>query len=284
MARQATFGARLKAAREARGISLRDVATTTKISMSALEALEHDDPSRLPGGIFSRAFVRSYAYEVGLDPEAAVREFADTFPDSVQPLRDVAALAPQERPASGASWGGPLTALVLVLAAVAGTLMMGWPRLPFARAPEVAVAEPAADPATTRAALGPAQAAQPPHAETSDGAVETPLAPVAASRPVEEGEARRPVFDEGGPIRLSVHPVARCWVRVVIDGRVVISRELGPGEREVLDADSEIVLTVGDAGAFAFSLNDAPGRPLGGPGKVVTIRIQRGNLTDFVAS
>jgi cytoskeletal protein RodZ len=48
---------------------------TTKISIVALEALERGDLSRLPGGIFSRAFVRAYALEVGLDPEATVTEF-----------------------------------------------------------------------------------------------------------------------------------------------------------------------------------------------------------------
>jgi cytoskeletal protein RodZ len=62
------FGARLKQAREERGISLRQIATATKISMGALEALERDDFSRLPGGIFSRAFVRAYAIEVDMIP------------------------------------------------------------------------------------------------------------------------------------------------------------------------------------------------------------------------
>src|SRR5688572_30551493 len=69
------FGAHLKQAREARGISLRQIATATKISMGALEALERNDFSRLPGGIFSRAFVRAYALEVGLDPEQTVNDF-----------------------------------------------------------------------------------------------------------------------------------------------------------------------------------------------------------------
>jgi cytoskeletal protein RodZ len=52
--------------------------------MSALEALERNDISRLPGGIFSRAIVRSYALEVGLEPEETIREFLAQFPhDSV---------------------------------------------------------------------------------------------------------------------------------------------------------------------------------------------------------
>src|SRR3989337_2118994 len=78
------FGRSLREARERRGVSLRQIANATKIGVSALEALERNDISRLPGGIFSRAFVRSYAIEVGLDPEQTVRDFLVQFPhDSV---------------------------------------------------------------------------------------------------------------------------------------------------------------------------------------------------------
>ena len=78
--READFGTTLKRAREARGMSLRQIATATKISAAALDALEENDISRLPGGIFSRAIVRSYAIEVGLDPEQTVRDFIERFP------------------------------------------------------------------------------------------------------------------------------------------------------------------------------------------------------------
>jgi len=74
------FGAKLREARERRGLSLRVIADATKISVRALEALEKNDISQLPGGIFSRAFVRAYADEVGLDPEQTIAEFITRFP------------------------------------------------------------------------------------------------------------------------------------------------------------------------------------------------------------
>jgi cytoskeleton protein RodZ len=81
---ESDFGARIRQAREQRGISLRQIAETTKISVSVLEALERNDIARLPGGIFSRGFVRSYAVEIGVDPEQTVRDFMAQFPqDSV---------------------------------------------------------------------------------------------------------------------------------------------------------------------------------------------------------
>lgn len=75
------FGGRLKRLREDRGVTLRAIAERTKVSVSVLEALERNDISRLPGGIFSRGIVRAYAEQVGAEPDAAVREFAARFSD-----------------------------------------------------------------------------------------------------------------------------------------------------------------------------------------------------------
>lgn len=90
------FGGKLRAAREGRGISLRQIATSTKISVAALEALERNDISKLPGGVFSRAFVRSYASEVGLDPDRTVGEFLDRFQDEPAPEATVVRIPDEE--------------------------------------------------------------------------------------------------------------------------------------------------------------------------------------------
>jgi cytoskeletal protein RodZ len=102
------FGAKLRDAREKRGISVRQIANVTRISIGALEALERNDISKLPGGIFSRAFVRAYAAEVGLDPEETIREFIAQFPNesvtaghtAARPVEDYAAVESDRRIAS----------------------------------------------------------------------------------------------------------------------------------------------------------------------------------------
>ena len=106
------FGRKLREARERRGITLRQIANTTKISFGQLESLERNDISKLPGGIFSRAFVRSYALEVGLDPEATIQEFIAQFPhDSVTighptstQVEDSEALESERRVAGTSLW------------------------------------------------------------------------------------------------------------------------------------------------------------------------------------
>ncbi len=77
------FGARLRQQRETQRISLDAIAHQTKIKLTLLDAMEHDDVSAWPGGLFRRAFVRAYARAVGLEPESAVREFLADFPDRI---------------------------------------------------------------------------------------------------------------------------------------------------------------------------------------------------------
>ncbi len=74
------IGATLQEARKRRGVSLCQVADSTKIAVSILKGLECNDISRLPGGVLGRGFVRSFAAAVGLDPEATVTEFVAQFP------------------------------------------------------------------------------------------------------------------------------------------------------------------------------------------------------------
>jgi hypothetical protein len=76
-----SLGARLRAQRLRRKVSIASIADSTKILGALLEALEHDDVSRWPSGLYRRAFIRAYASAIGLDPEPVVREFLERFPD-----------------------------------------------------------------------------------------------------------------------------------------------------------------------------------------------------------
>src|SRR5215510_16245689 len=75
------FGVRLRSAREQHGIALSGIARQTKIKLSLLEALERDDVSQWPRGIFGRSHLRAYAQAIGLDPDKVVVEFLEVHPD-----------------------------------------------------------------------------------------------------------------------------------------------------------------------------------------------------------
>ena len=97
------FGARMRKRRETQHIDLTAIADQTKIKRSLLEALERDDLSHWPSGIFRRAWVRSYAQAIGLDPDSTVRDFLEVHPDpeEIAAAEAMAAAARQEASPAG---------------------------------------------------------------------------------------------------------------------------------------------------------------------------------------
>src|SRR5689334_5842778 len=88
-----SFGARMRRQRECLDIPLTTIAEQTKIKVALLEALERDDVSRWPSGIFRRSFIRSYARAIRLNPDIVVREFLERYPDPSDNGAPLAALA-----------------------------------------------------------------------------------------------------------------------------------------------------------------------------------------------
>lgn len=76
-----TFGPVLRAARERRGVTLKQLAAETKLSAELWSSLEESDLSRWPKRVFARSYVRDYALRVGLDPDEVVNEFCRLFPE-----------------------------------------------------------------------------------------------------------------------------------------------------------------------------------------------------------
>src|SRR5437773_4985050 len=71
----ATFGDELRREREIRGISLKEISDSTKISKRFLEAIERNDHKTLPAPVFTRGFVREYARYLGLSAEEIVNRY-----------------------------------------------------------------------------------------------------------------------------------------------------------------------------------------------------------------
>lgn len=122
-----SFGARLRRRREERQMPLAAVADETKIKLSLLEALERDDVSQWPAGIFRRAFVRAYAHAIGFDPDVAVREFLEHHPDPGEPVETVSA-GPSET--EGARTQAPPTRLRHIVGSAIGSLSRRRPAPP----------------------------------------------------------------------------------------------------------------------------------------------------------
>ncbi len=75
------FGPRLKAHRERQGITLQDIAETTKIGVPLLSSLERNDCTQWPKGIYRRAFLRSYTRAINVPFDPTWAEFTQLFPE-----------------------------------------------------------------------------------------------------------------------------------------------------------------------------------------------------------
>ncbi|MEQ1764122.1 MAG: helix-turn-helix domain-containing protein [Pyrinomonadaceae bacterium] len=71
-----TLGENLRAAREERGVSISEVAEQTRIAPMYIECIENDNYKPLPGGIFNKGFVKSYARFIGYDEQQALQEYS----------------------------------------------------------------------------------------------------------------------------------------------------------------------------------------------------------------
>jgi cytoskeleton protein RodZ len=260
------FGGKLRLARERRGISLRQIAASTKISIAALEALERNDMSKLPGGIFSKAFVRSYAVEVGLDPDETAREFLDRFHGGH--MAPVAAPAVVSGEDSAFETKQRIAGVVLKLALISVPLIgfvlyFTMRSRPAERsvAPEMSTSAP--PPVDSRAPV------------STQAAPSSAAPPVPVPLPTATAVAQR-------PMSLELHPTGDCWVKLTVDGRPVLSRLMLAGEKEVRQIHDIVVIEIGDAGAFAFSVDGRPGKSLGQTGQVRTAKITRETLAQFL--
>ena len=81
-----TLGEKLRQAREERGVSISEVAEQTRISALYLECIENDDYRTLPGGIFNKGFVKSFAKVVGIDEQEALHDYTQLIANQGTPV------------------------------------------------------------------------------------------------------------------------------------------------------------------------------------------------------
>lgn len=240
------IGAALRDARQRKGRTLRQVSSTTKIAVEILEKIERNQFDGLPGGLYRRGYLRAFAAEVGVNPEALVAAYREEYepPPELPAQARAAPITPEQlRLLASAA-----TVVVLVLGLAVGAL--------WSTSTEVADAE-------TRVPILPT---------TNEVQVVDTTARTAQRAGAEGVFALRFVanFDD------------ECWISAIVDGVPVTYGTRDAGSPLVIEAAREIVLRVGNAGAVSYSINGNPGRPLGRPGQVVNVRIDPDTYKELV--
>jgi transcriptional regulator with XRE-family HTH domain len=244
--------AALQAARERAGLTLDEISSRTKIKVAFLQAIERGDFAQLPGRFFTRAFLRTYAREVHLPPD----EIVAAYDEVTAPVQ--ADSAGQAQPATTRARDVILDDSRSPLFAATSSL---WPTLGVALAAILLVM------LMTRTGTAPEEPDAQPVGTAGIADAATPPAPAPAA-PAEK-------------LTISIRPSRVLWVAGMADGRRAIYRLVEPGELVRIDARDDLWFRVGDAGAFVYSINGAPEKPLGAPGEVREFRITRDNYRTF---
>ncbi|MCL4542107.1 MAG: DUF4115 domain-containing protein [Chloroflexi bacterium] len=268
-----TVGQQLREAREARGISLEELSRETRIRLAYLEALERDEYERLPAIVYARGFLRTCASYLGLEPEVLLRQFEMDY----RPISPQRPQSPQEVPVT--VWHGPSPrAMTGAVAIVVIVLVIAF----LFRQYSLFVAESAsglASASTTSSTLSfttsvpviPTVTPLPTQVPTSlpvtsqTHSVTTSI--TSGTTAVSATATRTPT--PSAPLTLSLHFLRTCWLRVIVDGKMVFEGTLQPGSTRTWTAQQFITVRLGNAGGVDVVFNGKDEGIAGHPGEVV---------------
>lgn len=111
-----TLGTYLRHERELRQISLEEISQHTRIPLRTLQQLEDDALDRLPGEVFVRGFLKSYAKSVGLDADDVLERHArrhEPKPEDAQAA--VAPLSTVQHAEGGRRFGIAIALVILLI-------------------------------------------------------------------------------------------------------------------------------------------------------------------------
>ncbi len=284
----ASFGENLRREREMRGVTLDEISGATKISVRFLQALETEEFFKLPGGIFTRSFIRAYSQYLGLNEDSVLAEY-----QLVAQTKSDVDLSRMTLTRPTPLLAGSRTRLFALLVAAA-MLSAGYALFRFSRR--------AAEIPMTRSNLTEVPAAPSPAATQSpQRSLRTPVARLAASAPARRPSAEPALgsqtvpgvanplssqsagasFDTRGEeagLVLQVAATERAWVAVDADGKTTLQRVLIPNEIQTLKAKESFDVTTGNAQGVILTLNGETLKPLGRRGEVKSVHLTHDDL------
>lgn len=275
-----SLGPYLRGLREAKGMSLDDIARSTRVGRRHLEALESDTFTELPAPVFVKGFIRAYCEFLDSSSDEALGLYRETTGEPAAPhgpLRPL--LAPRTRRA------GPLAISIILFVALGASLFAL--RLGLQSSRKDSVSAPAKEEARKAATPTPAASAAKPAADipTAPSTAQTPAAPPAvalapssssaalttsasASTPAPPSSSA-PGEAKPGNHHLIVRAIEPTWLRVQVDDGQVAEELLQAGAVREWTATRRFTLTVGNAGGVELDLDGKRMPSLGAKGAVI---------------
>lgn len=237
-----TPGERLRAARLRRRISLAEAEHATRIRARYLQALEDDDYAALPSAVYSRGFLRNYAIFLGVPPDEVMSGVPERRRRDRRPgVRSVATPIRISTPQS-------IWLLAAVGAAVFVLVALVWLGLsPPGNAP---TASPFG-----QATAGPDTGQRGPTGGPNS-LVTLPTLPPAMTSPTLSPATPTPAPSPTATgVNLELRAIDRSWVRVTVDGRVVLEETLAAGRAERWTGQQTVAVRVGNGAGVEVTVN-----------------------------
>jgi cytoskeletal protein RodZ len=248
-----SIGETLRRERLRQGFDLQQLSESTKIGTRMLQAREADDFSKLPGGVFTRSFIRQYATALGMEPGVLEPELKalQVAGDEGTRFESRKVETQPERTFSSFVDRGPDSNSLLVSAVwvVLALLVCGGVYYIMNRTP-------APVPAASETASRPAPAAVQP----------------APEKPPESKPAPPPVVGSG-PVQVVLSALEPAWVSVTADGKSAYVGVLQTNEKKEINASERVKVVAGNAGGIEISLNGHAIDSIGPKGQVRTVEL-----------
>jgi transcriptional regulator with XRE-family HTH domain len=252
-----SIGDILRRERLRRGLKLEQVSAHTKIGQQYLLAMEENRFERLPGGLFTRSFLRQYTHALDLDEEVVI---ASLKLQCEEPSVALSEPQPQYKPSHLPLL--PAAAWFVIMTFSCGGIFTLWENVRRSVF-ETSVFVPHPIAHSGRASLAPRATAAP--AELPQSALHT----------VEElsmGSSPQPGF---GPRAAALHVVFAAsepvWLSIKSDGILAYSGMIDGLQSRAFDASTKMVVLVGNAGGVKIAVNGKPVGLKGAHGEVQSL-------------
>jgi transcriptional regulator with XRE-family HTH domain len=252
-----TLGGHLKSAREAKGLSLEDVALETRIGKNYIVAIEKNEFDKLPSPAYVKGFLRLYAGFLGLSGDEMVRWYEKTtlVPPDEHPLQKKRRR--ESRPRGLERKGRWAVTLFLLIVVALAAYFMESP----GNSPQRHDIKPAV----------PVQSVQPPVQPRISSALPAPISSQADGTFKESTAVPPEKLQLGKGIFLRLKVNQDCWLNIDIDGEMSRQYYLKAGDLIEWKGDKYFALDVGNAGGVEVEFNGKPMKPLGEVGKPVHV-------------
>jgi cytoskeletal protein RodZ len=278
-----SIGDALRRERLNRNLELAQISKDLKISSRMLAAIEDENFDKLPGGVFSRSFVRQYAQYLGFDAD----EIASRMVRILNPTPDVPAFVETVRPQAQPiqvppvenwetvgsrrfSWRSPLMALGMVVVAMLGCagVYAWWSRGRHVTLSHEQPAQPGAAVQTSADASAAVQTATP---EIPQPSPDAPPETTASSAPSTDQ-------NPNAPVRVQMTAAEPVWISVTSDGKTLFAGVLEANQSRSVDANATVLLRLGNAGGVSILLNGKSIGSVGPRGQVRNVQLTSGGF------